>query len=379
MATPASPNRPHAIRVAWWTVFFLLVLDLAANVAFRYPEDPAKGRPSRLQAYFEYGRSVEGKLRAATRPTDEASAPILTLGWLDRKSGFFASEPAERGAQDRLMISLYGMSHARQLAIALDRVTDDITIRSVTAPAATPNWTFAAYSLDRKREDRSPRGPDAVVYSLLSSSVPMIETMTNATAFFDQSRPYTQPRYRIEGGQRVAIEPPFQTVGQYREVLADSDRWGEYRRLLAEHDPYYDPLLFRESILDASALVRVLRRGYAISSRRRLIENVHGPAGFDPDSREIILLRRLVSEFAASARADRQVPVVYLVNSLGDRDDLFRVLKPTLDAEAIPFVSSHTMCSPSDYRCYRPDSHFIPEVDDRLATEIVRVVDSARR
>lgn len=86
---------------------------------------------------------------------------------------------------------------------------------------------------------------------------------------------------------------------------------------------------------------------------------------------------RMVSLFAEKARSNGVVPVVYIANSLGYADHLFRALEPTLSPEGIYSVSSHDFCSPSDSRCYLPDSHFLPEIDDAMARELVRVAYSA--
>jgi hypothetical protein len=356
-----------------WTIFFLFALDLVTNFAFDYPDDPRFSNPGRLQAYFEYGRSVEGKFDAMTRPSNDESARILKAGWLAGETSPLNAEPGTRVGSDRMMVAIYGMSHARRLARAVERVSDDVTVRAVTAPAATPNWAYAAHLLDRRSS-----APDAVVFSLLSATIPMINTMSNATAFFDQSRPYTQPRFWIENDELRSVDPLFSSVEDYRGALYDADTWRRYREQLERYDPYYDPLLFRKSALDSSALVRVLRRGYAISSRRRRIDRVYGREGFREKSEEVALLRRMVSEFASLACNAGAVPVVYIVNSFRYGDHLFRVLGPTLESRQIPFVSSHTVCSPSDPHCYLPDSHFLPEIDDRLARELIRVVDAAR-
>ena len=72
------------------------------------------------------------------------------------------------------------------------------------------------------------------------------------------------------------------------------------------------------------------------------------------------------------------IPVIYLVNNLGYSDNLFRALQPILEADKIPYLSSHTIVSPNDPRNYLPDSHFTDENDDRLAAALVEVIENAR-
>ena len=47
-----------------WTFLGLLVIDVFINYTLAYPNDPKFTNPSRLQLYFEYGRSAEGQLSA---------------------------------------------------------------------------------------------------------------------------------------------------------------------------------------------------------------------------------------------------------------------------------------------------------------------------
>jgi len=55
------------------------------------------------------------------------------------------------------------------------------------------------------------------------------------------------------------------------------------------------------------------------------------------------------------------VPVIFIVNNLGYSDHLFRVLKPSLDADKVRYLSPHSIVSPNDPRGYLPDSHFTDE------------------
>ena len=56
----------------------------------------------------------------------------------------------------------------------------------------------------------------------------------------------------------------------------------------------------------------------------------------------------------------------------------YQALKPILQEDNIPYVSSHTIVSPDDPRGYLPDSHFTDEVDEKLAKELERVIDEAK-
>src|SRR4051812_8768728 len=84
---PLEGRRRSEIRdlvsVSAWIVVFLIAIDITLNVSFAFPTD-LHVRPSRLQDYFDHGRSIEGKIRRMVGPTDETSAPIVEAGWLDK-------------------------------------------------------------------------------------------------------------------------------------------------------------------------------------------------------------------------------------------------------------------------------------------------------
>jgi hypothetical protein len=89
-----------------------------------------------------------------------------------------------------------------------------------------------------------------------------------------------------------------------------------------------------------------------------------------------VVLRTIVKTFAESARKDEIIPVVYIVNSKGNGDHLFRILKPTLDKYNIPHLSTHIICPPDDPHMYLAEnSHFIPSKDMELAAEIIKIID----
>jgi hypothetical protein len=64
------------------------------------------------------------------------------------------------------------------------------------------------------------------------------------------------------------------------------------------------------------------------------------------------------------------------VNNLGYGDQLFRALRPVLEANNIPYLSSHTVASPGDPRKYVPNSHFTDAVDEDMARALVKVIEA---
>src|SRR5450759_3527853 len=71
----------HILGIVLWTIGALILIDAAVGFAFRPPLDPRRA-PSSLQRYFDYGRSIEGKLRREVGLTPEQDAAIVRAGWL---------------------------------------------------------------------------------------------------------------------------------------------------------------------------------------------------------------------------------------------------------------------------------------------------------
>jgi hypothetical protein len=357
------PRHPAA-----WIAFYLLAIDVVANVFFAYPRDPRNVSPSKMQQYFEYGRSVEGKLDRMTRRTSAESAPIVAAGWLPPPRA--ASDTAPSSPGPRPVVTVYGMSHAQLLAEEMARADDTLTIRSRAAPLGTPTWAYTAYLRDRERV-RS----DVAVLAVMTETIPLLSATTGGTMYFDGAYPYTWPRYYLEGGTLRSVPPPFLGVEGFREAFFDQGRWRAYRSWLAAHDKYYDPLLFRRSVLDSSSLLRLLRRSYAQATRADRKSAVYDDArGFDTSSEEVRILDAIVAAFARAARRDGSRPVVFVVNNLNTGDRAFQLLRPTLAREGIPCLSSHEVCPPNDPRHYLPDSHFTPSKNAELARAMADLV-----
>jgi hypothetical protein len=349
------------------------MIDIAINLMFAYPTDPRNTNPSYLQTYFEYGRSSEGKLERMTRHTAEKSAPILAFGWLDSESYF--SLPNKPLKNNQILVSVYGMSHTKALGEAISKCNRNFIIREITAPGAPPNWSFATYRFEKNRHQA-----DVVILGIMTDSVPLISSTSGATSYFDMSYPYTFPRYLMKGNSLHPIYPPFFTADGYRDYFFNDKKWSEYREWLSKYDKYYDPTLFRKTMIDKSSLIRLLRRAYSETVRRERITKVYTNQGFNVKSEEIAVLHEMVKDFAQTAKENNSIPVIYLVNNLGRGDHLYKVLKPVLEANNIPYLSTHIICPPNDPRLFLSmNSHFILSKDIELAQEMIKIIEKELR
>ncbi len=364
-------NNTRIVAMIAWTLFYLAVIDIGVNALFRYPADPRNTHPGALRSYFEYGRSVEGKLERMTRETNDQSAPIISFGWLMAEPD--RSEECRPRESGKTVVAVYGMSHAQMLGEAILKVSSAYVVRNITAPGAVPAWTFAA-----SEQDMDSCKPDVAIFGVMTDSVPLISATSGATAYFDMSYPYTFPRYTLNEGKLHAVYPPFLSVGSYRDYFYNRAKWAEYRTWLKKHDPFYDPLLFKMTHFDDSSIVRIVRRAYFEFRRKERVDKVYGKEGFNEKSDQVTVLRAMIKEFARYAEERGIMPIIYVVNNQGRSDHLYKVLKPVLDDNKIPFFSTHIVCPPDDPRLFLANSHFTPEKDLEIAGEVIKIIQSRR-
>ena len=356
-----------SISMLGWIFVSLAIIDVLIGAVFAYPSDPKVVNPSPLRLYFDYGRSVEAKLSRMTRADPSQTAPITLAGWYDPLQ---VGEPPSTTTQKQT-VTFYGMSHAMRLAAALGRTSDRFSPRTVGAPGATTNWSYGAYL-----RDRGGGKSRAVVLALMSVSLPMINSKSPMMYSIDLPMPYTSDRFYLDEDRLKVVHPPFTSFEQYVQLFDDPEKWSAARLALSANDSLYSPFIFRASIFDHSALFRLIRRAYAQRFFRDQARNVIDASGFRESSEQIQVARAIVRDFAKEARRDGMIPVIFLVNNFGYSDFLYEAIKPALEADKIPYLSSHTVVSPSDPRGYLPDSHFTDVVDDKLARALASIIES---
>ncbi|HAI12026.1 MAG TPA: hypothetical protein DCM28_10005, partial [Phycisphaerales bacterium] len=103
-----KPGKSPVVRVAYvllWIALWLVVMDVAMNVMFPYPKSP-NAKPSRLQQYFEYGRSTEGKIRYMVGQTNNTTASVSLAGWMDDGK----TRPTTAAKSGGTLVAVYGQS-----------------------------------------------------------------------------------------------------------------------------------------------------------------------------------------------------------------------------------------------------------------------------
>jgi hypothetical protein len=371
-STLSSERRPGNIRkvvlTGLWILLFVVVFDVLINILFPYPSDPRVTSPGQLKTYFEYGRSVEGKLSRMVGPTDEASSLIAQAGWLDPQLWKKLNLPISRPPGKDLLIAIYGMSFSNHVGEAMEAMDSRLAIRAIAGPAGPPNYAFAAYNLDRGKHQA-----DVVILGLLASSVKALRTLNGMTWQFEGPAPYTYPRYFVEDGKLKATWPKILSLAQLRAAYQDKAQWDAFVTQMREYDGFFNSFLFEHNWLDNSAIVRMIRRAWAQRHQTTITNQIHSSTGFNAET-EIPVLRAMVADFAATAKADGKRPIVLVLNDRGYEDHLFQALKPTLESASIPYVSTHNIAPATDIRNFVGDGHFTESANKLIAEAVLKLL-----
>ncbi|HEY9607836.1 hypothetical protein [Allocoleopsis sp.] len=302
-------------------------------------------------------------------PTDEASSPIAQAGWLDPELWKKLKAPVSRPPGKELLIAIYGMSFSNHVGTAMEAMDSRIAIRAIAGPAAPPNYSFAAYNLDRGRHQA-----DIVILGLLASSVKAIRTLNGMTWQFEGPAPYTYPRYVLEDGKLKAIWPNSLSLAQFRAAFGNKQQWDALLTQMREHDQFFNAFLFKHNWLDNSVIVRMIRRAWAQRHQMMISNQIHSSAGFNAEL-DIPVLRAIITDFAATAKGDGKLPIVLVLNDRGYEDHLFQALKPTLESASIPYVSTHNIAPATDVRNFVPDGHFTESANQLIAKAMLKLID----
>ncbi len=372
-STSSSEHPPRAqvrdlARAALWTAVSLLAIDLGLGLALGDPPRGATQSKSQLHRYFEYGRSIEGKIRLMVGPTEEQSHPMARTGWLEPPVG----QPRSIPEGSDLLVAVYGMSFSAHASLAMHEQDPGIAVRNAGGPGATLSHSYAMYQRDRGEHEAS-----VVVLGLLASSFPSLSTVTHATWNFEAPSPHFYPRYTVLDGVLSARPAPIGSLDELRSALADAARFDAVVAEIAASDVFFDPFVFRGSLLDRSVIVRTVRRAWGQRVKRTAIGRFHTARGFTNELHAIDLASAIVRDFVAQVRADGKLPVVLLINDLGYADHLFQALLPVIQETGVDFVSTHEIAPATDLSNFIRDGHFTPENDRRIGEALADRINRA--
>ena len=195
--------------------------------------------------------------------------------------------------------------------------------------------------------------------------------MSNRTWVFEQPSPYTYPIFRpLPDGGLTRVDSIINSADEERSLAADPVRAAAWRAQLRREDVFYSPKTFGVAWLEASPFVRLVRRSRGtghVDARKAAVIAPSGRHAFAYTT----VLRRMVTEFAAQARAQDQHPGVFLIQTRDPMDvDLLEALGPTLVGQEIPYLATAEHVDPRDAAAFIPDGHYTPENDRRLRLSV---------
>ncbi len=366
---PPRETKRDLARIALALVATLVALDVGLG---RWLGDAPRGPANAsgaLQRYFEYGRSVEGKIRRMVGPTDDVTHPLALAGWIVPPAG----QPRTAEPDGKVLVAVYGMSFSAHAANAMREQDPFFVVRNAGGPGATLGHSYAMY-----QRDRGEHTARVAVLGVLASSFPSLSTLTHATWNFEAPSPHFYPRFALEGGVLVSSPPPIASLADLRDALADESRFARVVETLRENDAFYDPFVFRQSALDDSVLARTLRRAWGQRRKRDTIDRFHdAKEGFTNEEEALDVARAIVRAFVAQARQDRVIPVLLLINDQGYGDHLYRALLPVIEETRVDTVSTHEIAAANDPANFVRDGHFTHENDLRIGRALGEAIHGA--
>ena len=350
----------HSANVVLWVIVWLAVVDVGVNFIFgsRAASSTTLGR------YFEYGRSVEGKLAQTVVADPKKEGLMLSAGWIT--PDILQKLPAQPQADSDLLVAVYGQAFSLHAANAAAAMDGHITLRAVGGPAAPPSHAYAGYKVDAPF-----RKADVVVFGLLSSSIADMGSMSGLIWHFENPAPFTFPRYRLAGSQLTEELPLIRTEADFRQAfIQQSDAWRQFKAQLKTSDRGYDWFTFNKSPADTSSVLRLVRRGW-VAHNEAYEDGVYDPRdGFNPQAEDIKVLKAMLVDLSRRTTERNERLVVLLMHTRGQSDHLYAALEGTLKASKIDYISTHTLFSANDPTNFLPDSHYVPAANRKLATAL---------
>jgi hypothetical protein len=358
--------RKRVIGVLLWTLTATIFIDVAVGFVFRLPSDPRVAGTA-LQNYFDYGRSIEGKLRRLVGMTPGSAAPIVEAGWLAKECDIgTTSVPGKIG------FDIYGMSFTNQIADHMEGLDNELASTRFGGPAAPPNHSYACF-LRRVAENRT-LAPVQII-GILASSVRRMVTISGLTTSFEGPMPFTYPRYALtRDGQLEGRMSSISTEDDLRSALGDPQKWRAFKEDLSAADFFYSKAIFEEDAFDRSVVARMIRRALGqrvINSRTDALQT---KTGFSGAPEIMTVLRAMLLDFAHKARERGSRPIVILIEDRGYGGTISTRLVPTLQESGIEFVSTSTLVAANDSGNFVADGHFTPRAFDKIAQSVVKLL-----
>jgi hypothetical protein len=346
------------------TVLLVAVLDIAVAFTLNWAE--RTWRFGGLVQYFEYGRSVPGKLEK-WRKNSDAGFNLYDVGWREAdvatSSADFATEDPGQGP----VIRSYGMSFVNNIIENAVMLDPDIIWDQHAGPGVPPNYTYALFEDDRENR----RSGDIVVLGVLASTLPAMGSFSNQTWAFEQPAPLTYPIYQPTSGGLMRIDPVITSSSQLSTLRTNKTLAAKWHDQLTQYDAFYGIETHGAPVLDASPFARLIRRAAATSHVAQTKTEILSSQSYPYRD----ALNQMIQEFVQTAQSDGQVPVVMLVQ---DKDaggvNLLKTVQPALLETGVSYFATAEHFDPRDPSGFLSDGHYRPEIDRLFAAAFLKLL-----
>lgn len=346
------------IRQLWLTLAAVLLLDATLGMVVGYGYAPSAGT---LARYFGYGVSTSAKLKTLIGEGDQEAAPIATAGWNN------TIPKREQAANEScaINVTVYGMSFSNRMAMAASKLSPCLSVRLIAGPGAPLNHSYFMYQKYKAEDDAQ-----VVALGILASALPKLNTVAHFNSAFEAPGAHMYPRYSLVDGALNASPLIATSLDEFRTLLFNGPQ--KLQGYLAANDGFYSPWVFGHSWADYSFTLRMLRRAYGQTQKRKLQAEYYTIAkGYTNKNQQIDVAKALVKQFANDVISQGKIPMVVLINDQGYSRALDNMLADYLRAQAIPFVTSTKSINSDDGASFLVDGHFTAALDEKLAADFL--------
>lgn len=347
----------------FYTLIFLVILDLFIGYATKYPENPFENSPSSLKTYFNKGRSIEGRLKQMV--SEYGISGRAENGWLGTP---IASDTLKSSVDSvGMKVRVYGMSFSNHLGEAIHKIKPKSEVMLFHGGGAPPNYVLNAFLNDSTKD-----AADIAVLGVYASGMYGVLCNTGFTWNFEMGRPYTYSAYFLENDKVVERAAKIKSLNEFKNALYIKNDFEKYLNSLKEDDPFYSSFLIEETIWDNSLVYRLIRKGYASSYINKVNSKYYSKKnGIVPDTDMANGLKGIYLKFNEEAKKAGVYPIVFLINTTDYSDHLYQFSKDFLKENSIPFISTHFSAPVEKREFFLGDGHFTDEANEIFANELL--------
>lgn len=352
------------IKSIFYTILFLIILDISIGYIVKYPENPFENYPSSLQTYFNKGRSVTGRLKQMI--SEHGVSGRAENGWLGTA---VASDTLKVDSLNNinLKIRIYGMSFSNHMGEALHKVKPNAEVTLFHGGGAPPNYVLNAFLHDSTKSDAQ-----IAVLGVYASGIYGVLCNTGFTWNFEMGRPYTYSSYTLKREEVVERRSEIQSLNEFKNTLYMKSDFEKYLNNMKKNDPFYSSYLIEETFFDKSLIYRLIRKGYSSGFMRRINAKYYSSKkGILPGTDMANSLNAIYKKFNEEARNADLFPVVFLINTTGFSDHLYQFSKNYLEENSIPFISTHFSAPVEKRQFFLDDGHFTEDANKIFAKELL--------